>query len=70
MPGAINSLGACSTPSSASAGPYLDSSPDYHDGIVEGPFCLFHELLCTSTQDYCASLCLWAAREEVIPANA
>lgn len=52
-----------------STGPYLDCSSDYHDGIMQGPFRLFHELLCTPSQDYRASLCLRAACEEVIPAN-
>lgn len=49
--------------------PYLDGSPHYHDGIVQGPFRLLHELLGASSQDYRARLGLRAAREEVIPAK-
>lgn len=47
--------------------PYLNGPPDNHDGIMQGPLRLLHELLGTSTQEYGASLGLGAASEEVVP---
>merc|ERR1719273_2434841 len=41
----------------------LHSTPDDHDGVVEGPLGLLHELLGTATKDNCAGLRLGAAAE-------
>lgn len=46
---------------------YLDGPSDNHDGIVQGPLCLLHELLSTTTEDDGTSLSLGAASEEIVP---
>lgn len=46
---------------------YLDGPPDNHDGVVQGPLCLLHKLLCTTTEDDSACLGLRAASEEIVP---
>merc|ERR1719312_50004 len=43
----------------------LHCPPDNHDGIMQGPLGLLHELLGTSPQDYCTRLGFWAALEKV-----
>lgn len=48
-------------------GQYLDGPPDNHDGIVQGPLCLLHKLLSTTTEEDGASLSLGAASEEIVP---
>ena len=44
----------------------LDGPPYNHDGIVERSLRLFNKLLCSSSQDQCASLSLRATSEDVV----